>query len=112
MPASEGALESAARHGLDLSGHRTRTLTPELVGWADLILVMGLWHLERALELGGDERTALLAAFAEGDEAQGGEGTEVPDPFGGNDEAYEAAFDALQTLIRRSLKRLEPILAP
>src|SRR5262245_53840738 len=67
MPASEGALQSAARHGLDLTGHRTSTLSPELVDWADLILVMGPWHLERALELGGDERTALLAAFAEGD---------------------------------------------
>lgn len=112
MPASEGALQSAARHGLDLTGHRTTTLTPELVEWGDLILVMGRWHLERALELGGDERTALLSAFAEGDEAQGGEGMEVPDPFGGDDAAYESAYDALQTLIRRSLKRLEPILAP
>src|SRR5687768_17559456 len=106
MPASEGALLSASRHGLDLSAHRTRTLTPELVAWADLILVMGLWHLDRALELGGSERTALLGAFAEGDEGEPGLGSEVPDPFGGDDDAYESAYEALDALIRRALKRL------
>jgi protein-tyrosine-phosphatase len=112
MPASEGALLIGRRYGLDLSGHRTRTLTPELVEWADLILVMGLWHMERALELGGSERTALLGAFAEGDETDAGLGSEVPDPFGGDEDAYEVAYESLYALIRRALKRLEPILAP
>jgi protein-tyrosine-phosphatase len=112
MPASEGALLIGRRYGLDLSGHRTRTLTPELVEWADLILVMGLWHLERALELGGSERTALLGAFAEGDEEDAGLEREVPDPFGGDEGAYDAAYQSLDALIRRALKRLEPILAP
>jgi protein-tyrosine phosphatase len=112
MPASEGAVLVGSRNGLDLSGHRTRTLTPELVAWADLILVMGIWHLERALELGGGERTALLGAFAEGDETEAVLGSEVPDPFGGDEDAYEAAYESLDGMIRRALKRLEPILAP
>jgi protein-tyrosine-phosphatase len=112
LPASEGALRSAARHGLDLSAHRTTMLTPELVGWADLILVMTPWHLERSVELGGHERTALLTDFAEGDDAGGGGGPGVPDPFGGDDEAYEMAYQALESLVGRALRRLEPILAP
>lgn len=112
MPASEGALRTAERHGLDLSAHRTSALTPELVGWADLILVMGPAHLVRVLELGGGERTALLTAFAEGEEAAGFEGAAIPDPFGGDDEAYEEAYEALNELVARALRRLEPILAP
>jgi protein-tyrosine-phosphatase len=114
MSASEGALRSAGRHGLDLSGHRTRSLTPELVEWADLILVMGPWHLERAFELGGQGRTALLTSFAKGLEAEPTEADweGVPDPFGGDEDAYETAYRALEDLVGTALRRLEPILAP
>jgi protein-tyrosine phosphatase len=112
MPASEGALRSAERHGFDLSTHRTTSLTPELVAWADLILVMGTSHFMRVAELGGEERTALLTSFAEGEEAEGITGAGVPDPFGGDDEAYEQAYAALDQLVGKALRRLEPILAP
>jgi protein-tyrosine-phosphatase len=112
MPASEGALRSAERHALDLTQHRTTSLSAELVAWADLILVMGPSHFVRVAELGGEERTALLTAFAEGEEADGLEGSGVPDPFGGDDAAYEEAYDSLDRLVGRALRRLEPILAP
>ena len=112
MPASEGSRRAALRHGFDLSEHRTRSLTPELVGWADLILVMGPSHFVRVAELGGAERTALLTAFAEGEEAEGVDGSGVPDPFGGDDEDYERAYEALDRLVGLALRRLEPILAP
>jgi protein-tyrosine-phosphatase len=112
MPASEGALRVALRHGFDLASHRTTSLTPDVVAWADLILVMGPSHFMRVADLGGGERTALLGAFAEGDEAEGVEGAGVPDPFGGDDEAYERAYESLDRLVGRALRRLEPILAP
>jgi protein-tyrosine phosphatase len=112
MPATEGAVRAGRRHGLDLTSHRTTSLTPDVVSWADLILVMGVSHFMRAAELGGEERTALLTSFAEGDEAEGAEGAGVPDPFGGDDEAYERAYESLDRLVGRALRRLEPILAP
>ena len=112
LPPSEGALQVGEAHGLDLSGHLTHSLTPELVAWADLILAMGPSHALRAVQLGGDGRTALLTAFAQGDEEGGGEQEAVPDPFGGDDDAYKQTYDALLDLIARALRRLEPILAP
>ena len=112
MPATEGARRAAQRHGLDLASHRTTSLTPELVAWADLILVMGPSHFVRVAELGGAERTALLTSFAQGEEAEGVDGAGVPDPFGGDDDDYERAYESLDRLVGLALRRLEPILAP
>jgi protein-tyrosine-phosphatase len=109
MPASAGALRAVNRYDLDLADHRSRALTGDIVEGADLILVMSGGHLARVRELGGGDRAALLTAFAEdsGDEDGG-----VPDPFGGDDALYERTFEALEDLVGRSLRRLEPILAP
>ncbi len=46
-PASEGAYLVALEAGLDLSGHRARLLTREMVAQADLILTMAKGHLAR-----------------------------------------------------------------
>src|SRR3989454_7373089 len=43
-PASEGAYLVGLERGLDLSGHRARLLTRELVERADLILTMARHH--------------------------------------------------------------------
>lgn len=109
-PASEGSLRVAERYGLDLSGHRSRPLTPELVESSDLVLVMSPAHLLRVLQLGGDGKVALLSGFAEGRDDHGGD--PVPDPFGGDDEIYEATYQALRQMIGRAIGRLEPILSP
>jgi protein-tyrosine-phosphatase len=109
-PASGGALRVAARHGIDLAGHGSRFLTRELVEQSDLVLAMSTSHVRRVLELGGQGRVALLGAFAEGGEDT--MGPTVPDPFGGDDAVYEATFQVLEDLVSRSVRRLEPIVAP
>ena len=43
--ASDGALLIGIERGLDLAGHRARSLTRDLVDQADLILAMGQQHL-------------------------------------------------------------------
>ena len=55
QPASPPALAVMERSGLDLAGHASQLLTPELVDWADLILAMSLSHLAVVEELGGAE---------------------------------------------------------
>lgn len=109
-PASGGALRTAARFGLDLSGHRSTRLSGDLIDWADLVLVMSWPHAEAVSALGGTEKTALLTAFAEGEADAQAPG--IPDPFGGQDQQYEETFLVIRRLVERVLQRLEPILAP
>ncbi|MFN8572510.1 MAG: low molecular weight protein arginine phosphatase [Gemmatimonadaceae bacterium] len=101
-PASDGALLVALERGLDLSSHRAKQLSPDLVASSDLILAMGPHHLERAEALGGLRKSHLLSDFA----SAGERSTPVPDPFGGDLEAYRVTFRDLEREIRRVFDRL------
>ena len=107
FPASEGARNAAARHGLSLSQHRSRVLTEAEVEWADLVLVMGPGHLRVVENLGGEGKADLLGSFAQGSPAaEAGEAWGIPDPFGGNEHVYEATFLAIERYLKMVLKRL------
>lgn len=101
-PASDGALLVAMENGLDLSHHRARVLSRELVEAADLILVMGPHHRERVEALGGEEKVHLLAGYA----SRGADAAAVADPFGGDLEAYRATFGELRGAIERVVDRI------
>ena len=101
QPASAGAAEASARSGLDLSGHRSRRATPDLVRSADLVLVMEREHARAARELGADpRRTHVLSEWPE----PGEPALAVSDPFGGSLEAYEECLRR----IRRHVRRIVP----
>lgn len=91
-PASDGSLLVGLERGLDLSGHRSRQLTGELVADNDLILVMAPSHLARVKELDAAANAHLLSGFASGV----GEGHTVQDPFGGDLQAYRDTADDLE----------------
>jgi protein-tyrosine-phosphatase len=99
-PASEGAYLVALEHGLDLSAHRARLLSRDLVRGADLVLAMSPQHRARAEALGAGDRAVTLPEYA------GEAGGEVPDPYGSELDEYRAAFDRLQTLIEAVADRL------
>lgn len=100
--ASDGALLVALEHGVDLTRHRSRALTRELVASADLILAMGSRHIDRIVELGGANKAHLLTTFASGGSAHHG----IEDPFGGPLVAYRTTYEELDTEIRRAFDRL------
>lgn len=106
FPATENGVLVAEEQGLDLSGHRTRPLTPELVQWADLILGMGPSHVLAVQQIGAEEKAALITDFAD----EGAHG--IPDPFGGDVDAYRRTYRELARAIEAVLTRLEPILSP
>ena len=101
-PVSEGAYLVALERGLDLSGHRARLLTTEMIEGASLILTMSRHHRARVVELGGGEKAHLIGEFA----GRSGPEAEVPDPFGADLEAYRASFDELVQLIDAVVARL------
>jgi protein-tyrosine phosphatase len=107
-PASEGAVEVAAEHQLDLTQHSSQALTPQLLAWADLILAMSPTHLAAVAELGAGEKAALVTEFM----AEGEAGAPIEDPFGGDVDRYRETYVQLERAIVALLDRLEPILAP
>ena len=101
-PASEGAYLIGLEHGLDLSGHRARLLTRDLVQQAVIILTMARHHRARVEELGGEGRTHVLGEYA----GRTGSEVEVSDPFGGDLELYRGTYAELEGLIRAAVERL------
>jgi protein-tyrosine phosphatase len=101
-PASDGALLVGLERNLDLSHHRSRLLTKQLVDEADVILAMGIAHLDRIEELGGEGKAHLLTSYASHDSTV----RSINDPYGGDLETYRATFDELEKEIRRLFDRL------
>jgi protein-tyrosine-phosphatase len=102
-PASEGAYLVALEAGLDLSSHRARQLTPELILHADLILTMSRSHQHVVEEMGGDGKSHLLTDYGESPDGA----VEVSDPFGAGVEVYRDTFQQLDTLMVQVVARLE-----
>jgi len=101
-PVSEGAYLVGLENGVDLSHHRARMLTRELVRGADVILVMSGHHLARVAELGGEDKAHLLGAYAGREPGR----TEVSDPFGSDIASYRNTYTELQELIGAVVSRV------
>ena len=101
-PASEGAYLVGLERGLDLSGHRARLLTRELVEQSDLILTMARHHRARVDELGGEGKVFVLGEYA----GREGDAAEVSDPFGGDLEIYRSTCVELEGLVATTVERL------
>lgn len=115
--------EAATRHsiaiardwGVDLTIHRARTLTPQMLSDHDIVVVMTPQHREFLhRSLGFKKRLELLGAFESEavpppflEEARGSDETiSILDPFGGSREAYESCAEQ----IRRSVEGLARVL--
>ena len=99
--ASDGAVLVALEHQIDLTGHRSRQLTRELVERADVVLAMGPQHLERITALGGGAKSHLLTGYA-----SAGAPRPISDPYGGELEVYRTTYGELEEEIRRIFDRI------
>jgi len=100
-PASSGAKAAVMKRGLDLTIHRSRQLQPEDIQAADLVLVMTGAHKRALLELAPQSgaKVHTLAEYA-------GEQVDVPDPFGGTGEIYEACAAEIDRLLNKVWQKL------
>ena len=98
------AITEAARRGIDLSGHRSRLLTRELLDAADVILVMNVVHFRavtaRRAALRG--RVLILGDF----DPRSIRRREIFDPWGSPREAFEESYDRIDRCVREFLRHL------
>lgn len=105
QPASGGALRTAQRQGLDLSGHRSEPVTEEALDWADEVYGMTPSHVRVVNSAAGEEVATLLTGLLAPDHpARGGP---VTDPVGGPDAAYQEAFELIHECVTRLLDRIQ-----
>lgn len=101
QPASEGSRRVAAADGFDLSAHRSRPVTPEMVRRAEHVVVMSPGHLAAVEALGVPrDKLHLMSDWPEPGEPE----LPVFDPFGASFEAYEECWRRL----RRHARRIAP----
>ncbi|MBM3876513.1 MAG: ribose 5-phosphate isomerase B [Verrucomicrobia bacterium] len=104
--ASGHAMSALREIGIDLSGFRSRMLTGQLVGDADLIFGMTRGHVEAVSLLYPQamEKTLLLREF---DETLDFFEKDISDPIGGSYEVYLNCRDQIEQGIQSMLKYLE-----
>ena len=84
-PASEHAVTLMRERGLDITGHRARQITPDMVHAADLVLVMEAGH-KRAIDINEPEARAKIYRLGEWQDR------DIKDPYRQPREAFEAAL--------------------
>ena len=102
IPATDEALLVGMERELDLTGHRARKLTPEIVSEADLIFVMTPGHLEQVKQLGGRGKVHVIDEYASGTTNAG-----ITDPYGGDLDAYRQTADLLERELEKLFDRLK-----
>lgn len=93
--------------GIDCSAHRARSLAPEMIAEADLILVMEPSHLHETLRRAPDAKgkTHLLKTYGlTADETV--TNPHIPDPIGKPLEVYEVCFSEIREAVERVVKSL------
>ncbi len=109
MPATDFAIMAAKHWDIDISNHRSRKLTGNLVNSSDLILAMGAEHIESILSLDSTalSNTYLLKGFPQPyDSSQ----ARVDDPIGGSLEQYNQTFLELDEVIRKIFHKIAELL--
>ena len=130
VPASPGSVRAMERRGLDLDAHRSRTVTPDLLGVADRVIGMARLHVREAVVAVPDiwPRAFTLKELVRRGEASGPRDPEQPlaswlegvhegrrradllgddaqddvaDPVGGPDRLYLATAEELEELVER-----------
>src|SRR3974390_3203989 len=106
QPPSPYAVQAVKELGIDISGQRSRMLTPELVQQADYIFGMTHSHVDTVMLLypHAAEKTFLLREF---DETLDTFEKDISDPIGGSYQVYANCRDQIEQGIVSVLRFLE-----
>lgn len=103
-------LAHAKQRGYDLSAQRAMQVTPEHFQEYDYILAMDRTHLRILKNMAPEGCKARLAMFLEASARWKGE--DVPDPYYGGVEGFEAVLDMVEEAAEHWLDRIEAELDP
>jgi protein-tyrosine phosphatase len=98
-PASPEAVEAMQRMGLDLSGHRSRPLAPELIHEADVIYCMTAGHREMVLAMSPSASDKVETLDPTGD---------IHDPMGTDTTSYQRCAELIRRRLEARLKEQQP----
>lgn len=103
LRATPQAVEAMEKMGADLSHHRSRQLTPELIHAADYIFTMGRSHTQAVLAMAPSAASRVIPINPDGD---------VEDPIGGDLSLYQEVASTFERLIKdrfeQTLFKLHP----
>jgi len=96
-PASIEGVDVMRERGIDMSGHRSRALTPELLHSADRIFAMTGNHLFAIAELNPEAAGRATLLDPDG---------EIADPVGGSRQEYEQCANRIAAALERRLSEV------
>lgn len=98
--ADDRGIRVAGEYGLDLSTHRARRITPELLAWATHIVAMDRHNFAGivALSPAARQRTILLSDFAGAHDSD----AEVADPYSSDESGVRASYARIASLLDRA----------
>jgi protein-tyrosine-phosphatase len=100
-PPTDEAVQVMKRRNIDISGHRSRQVSPALFEWADVVLTMTEEQRAACMAAGAPEgKVATVEEFA-------GTGKEVEDPVGKGLAAYEECAGELEEVVEQVVGRLQ-----
>lgn len=89
--AADNAIAVMKKRNIDLSLHRTKPLTEELIDMADIILTMTEAH-KMLISNMAEGKVFTLAEYADSE-------GDIPDPYGGDIEEYEETADEIYDIL-------------
>jgi len=106
MRAASNAIRVLAEAGVDISRHRARMLTREMVDEADLVVAMTDEHRAEVLDLapGSFEKVMVLGEL---DSAR--KSFDIADPIGGDEDDYRRTRDEIAGFVARLIDYLAEI---
>jgi protein-tyrosine-phosphatase len=107
LPASGPTLRVMRERGFDLSDHRSRQVTRQLVAEADLVLGATPHHVEALRQAfpPAEQKIHLLAEMS-------GESHGVVDPYGRSDAVYRMVADELERLVTEGYEQIRALVCP
>jgi tRNA threonylcarbamoyl adenosine modification protein (Sua5/YciO/YrdC/YwlC family) len=96
-PASDEAIAACATKGIDITAHRSRNLTQELIEESDFIFVMERMHQKSVIALSPEaaNKCVLLA-----------ENEEIADPIGQSQEFFNNCAELIEKAVRKRISEL------